>query len=138
MFREQREQELEARKAEMERGMMEKTAAKGGVGSGGAKLSTGSANEGAATASDRALSTVPYLLPLADGLAYAGHLFATYPDQTALFQPLAVVLLGLRSLPFATLIVFFGLSILSNNPSINKLVRFNMKQVSFQYVVVHF
>lgn len=127
MFREQREQEREARVAERERQMTERLAAQGDS---GAVISTDGVNDGPATAADKVLATLPYLLPLADGLAYAGHLFAAYPEQMALLQPLAVILLAFRSLPFATLIGFFGLSSLSNNPQINKLVRFNMKQVS--------
>ncbi|CAM9815371.1 unnamed protein product, partial [Sphacelaria rigidula] len=88
-------------------------------------------NDGEATSADKALSALAYVLPLADGLSYAGHLFASHPEQMAVLQPLLLVLLAVRSLPFATLIGFFGLSSLSNNPQINKLVRFNMKQVRF-------
>ncbi|CAM9952634.1 unnamed protein product, partial [Laminaria digitata] len=81
-----------------------------------------------ATAADKALSALPYLLPLVDGISFAGHLFGAFPEQTAWAQPLAAVLLALRSLPFATLVGFFSLSVLSSNPQVNKLVRFNMQQ----------
>ncbi|CAN0512291.1 unnamed protein product, partial [Ectocarpus sp. 12 AP-2014] len=76
----------------------------------------------------KALSALPYVLPLADGVVFAAHLFGAFPEQTAWAQPLAAVLLALRSVPFATLIGFFSLSIGSSNPQINKLVRFNMQQ----------
>ncbi|CAM9709540.1 unnamed protein product, partial [Ectocarpus sp. 4 AP-2014] len=66
---------------------------------------------------DKALSVV-----------FAAHLFGAFPEQTAWAQPLAAVLLTLRSSPFATLIGFFSLSIGSSNPQVNKLVRFNMQQ----------
>lgn len=85
-------------------------------------------NDGPATTADKALSALPYLLPLSDGIVLSAHLFGAFPEQTAWAQPLALVLLALRSLPFANLIGFFGLSIGSSNPQINKLVRFNMQQ----------
>lgn len=85
-------------------------------------------NDGPASVADKALSALPYVLPLADSMSFAGHLFAAFPEQTAWAQPIALALLALRSLPFATLILFFGLSTLSSNPKINKLVRFNMQQ----------
>ena len=85
-------------------------------------------NDGPPTAADKALSALPYVLPLADSLAYAGHIFAAFPEQMAWAQPLAGALLAIRSLPFATLVAFFGLSILSSSPQVNKLVRFNMQQ----------
>ncbi|CAB1096592.1 unnamed protein product [Ectocarpus sp. CCAP 1310/34] len=48
---------------------------------------------------------------------------------TAWAQPLAAVLLALRSVPFATLIGFFSLSVHRlRNPQVNKLVRFNTQQ----------
>ncbi|CAN0231800.1 unnamed protein product [Ectocarpus sp. 12 AP-2014] len=91
-------------------------------------VSPGDINDGPATAADKALSGLPYLLPLADGILFAAHLCGAFPEQTAWAQPLAAVLLTLRSLPFATLIGFLSLSIGSSNPQVNKLVRFNMQQ----------
>ncbi|CAM9471350.1 unnamed protein product, partial [Sphacelaria rigidula] len=127
MFREQREEERLVRVAEREREMAEKLAAEDGV-SGDVVLRDVEVNNGEPTSTDRALSALAYLLPLVDGMSYAGHLFTSHPEQMAVLQPLAAVLLAVRSLPFAMLIGFFGLSSLSNNPQINKLVRFNMRQ----------
>lgn len=121
MFREQREEERQARMEERQRQMDEKNADKVAV-------STGDVNDGPATAADKALSALPYLLPLADSITFAAHIFGAFPEQTAWAQPVAVVLLALRSIPFVTLVSFFGMSILSSNPKVNKLVRFNMQQ----------
>ncbi|CAN0317099.1 unnamed protein product, partial [Scytosiphon promiscuus] len=127
MFRDQQETARQARVEERQRQMEDKLAAKAGTGA-GAVVPAGGVNDGPATAADKALSALPYLLPLVDGISFAGHLFGAFPEQTAWAQPLAVVLLALRSLPFATLVGFFSLSALSGNPQVNKLVRFNMQQ----------
>ena len=95
---------------------------------GAGRVSPGDVNDGPATAADKALSALPYLLPLVDGMSFAGHLFGAFPEQTAWAQPLAAVLLALRSFPFATLAGFFSLSALSSNSQVNKLVWFNMQQ----------
>nr|AUO68227.1 Tic20-like protein [Saccharina japonica] len=123
MFRDQQETARQARVEERQRQMEEKLAAEAG-----AVVPAGGVNDGPATAADKALSALTYLLPLVDGISFAGHLFGAFPEQTAWAQPLAAVLLALRSLPFATLVGFFSLSALSGNPQVNKLVRFNMQQ----------
>ncbi|CAM9952489.1 unnamed protein product, partial [Laminaria digitata] len=122
MSRDQQETERQARVEERKRQMEDKLATAEAV------VPAGGANDGPATAADKALSALPYLLPLVDGISFAGHLFGAFPEQTAWAQPLAAVLLALRSLPFATLVGFFSLSALSSNPQVNKLVRFNMQQ----------
>lgn len=120
MFREQQETERLARVEERQRLMEEKSK--------GAVVPAGDANDGPATSGDKVLSALPYVLPLADGIVFAGHMFGAFPEQTAWAQPVAAALLALRSVPFATLAGFFGLSFLSSNPKVNKLVRFNMQQ----------
>nr|AUO68235.1 Tic20-like protein [Saccharina japonica] len=127
MFRDQQETARQARVEERQRQMEDKLAAEAGAGA-GAVVPAGGVNDGPATAADKALSALPYLLPLVDGISFAGHLFGAFPEQMAWAQPLAAVLLALRSLPFATLVGFFSLSALSGNPQVNKLVRFNMQQ----------
>nr|AUO68228.1 Tic20-like protein [Saccharina japonica] len=123
LFRDQQETARQARVEERQRQMEDKLAAEAG-----AVVPAGGVNDGPATPADKALSALPYLLPLVDGISFAGHLFGAFPEQTAWAQPLAAVLLALRSLPFATLVGFFSLSALSGNPQVNKLVRFNMQQ----------
>ncbi|CAN0144332.1 unnamed protein product, partial [Hapterophycus canaliculatus] len=124
LFSQQREQERLVRVEERQRQMDDKMRADAGA----VVASPGDVNDGPATTADKALSALPYLLPLADGVVFSAHLFGAFPEQTAWAQPLALVLLALRSVPFANLIGFFGLSIGSSNPKINKLVRFNMQQ----------
>lgn len=45
--------------------------------------------------------------------------------------------MGVNNLPFATLVAFFGMSILSSNQNINKLLRFNMLQaINFDIALI--
>ena len=122
LFRERQEEERQARVEERQQLLEEKVKADTAV------VSVGGANDGPATSADKALSALAYILPLADSMVFAGHLFNVFPEQTAWVQPIATALLILRSVPFATLAGFFGLSFLSRNPEVNKLVRFNMQQ----------
>ncbi|CAM9774291.1 unnamed protein product [Choristocarpus tenellus] len=85
-------------------------------------------NNAPPTAADRALSTLPYLLPLLDSVAYGGHLFQTYPEQLWFAAPLVGLFALYRSVPLAGLVFFFGAQFLSTRPSVNKLVRFNLRQ----------
>lgn len=51
--------------------------------------------------------------------------------------PPQALLIGVNSLPFATLVAFFGMSILSGNQNINKLLRFNMLQaINFDIALI--
>lgn len=126
MFREKRDEESRARAAELEQEMALKK-----------QESLRSSGGGEITAADSALSALPYVLPLMDGLQYSSHLFSAFPEQTAWAQGFAILLAGLRSIPFFPLIFFFGLSFLSNNPNVNKLVRFNMRQaISFDLALI--
>ncbi|CAM9396855.1 unnamed protein product [Pylaiella littoralis] len=134
IFRERREEELEARKAEKKREMDSKSGAKGK-----GKSSKGSSDGEAAsaTAAEKALCALPYILPLSDGIVYARHIYSAYPQQMAWSEPLAALLIGVNSLPFATLVAFFGMSILSRNQNINKLLRFNMLQaINFDIALI--
>lgn len=125
MFRERQDEERRAKAAERAQEIALKTKAAGGMSSRGI------------TAGDKALSTVPYLLPMMDGIVYSAHLFMALPEQTSWAQPLAAVLLGLRSIPFFPLIMFFGMSFLSRNQQVNKLVRFNMRQaINFDLALI--
>ena len=132
MFREQREEQLEARSLKRKEEMGEKNKAEGrGVGS------SGDSNDADATAAEKALCALPYLLPLSDGIVYAQHLFTAFPQQVAWAEPIAGALLLFNNLPFVTLAMFFGMSILSRNTKINKLVRFNMLQaINFDIALI--
>lgn len=89
-------------------------------------------NEKPPTNTDKLVSILPYLFPLLDGLQYGRFLLAA-DDAGA--NPFLVVLALLytlyRSIPFSGFAAFFALNFLSGNPSINRLVRFNMQQAIF-------
>lgn len=132
MFREQREEQLEARAVQRKAEMGEKNKAEG---KGAASM--GDSNDADATAAEKALCALPYLLPMSDGIVYAQHLFTAYPQQVAWAEPIAGALLLFNNLPFVTLAMFFGMSILSRKPEINKLIRFNMLQaINFDIALI--
>ncbi|OEU18898.1 hypothetical protein FRACYDRAFT_237180 [Fragilariopsis cylindrus CCMP1102] len=78
---------------------------------------------------DRVLSCLPYLIPLLDGDRYGKYLFYLVP---ALGMADSIVLGPFKAIysviPFAQLIAFIGLSVLSRNPDIPRPVRFNIQQ----------
>ena len=78
---------------------------------------------------DRILSCVPYIIPLLDGDRYGRFLFYQIPIlgliDNILLGPFKLIY---GTIPFAQLIFFIGLSVLSRNPEIPRPVRFNMQQ----------
>ena len=83
---------------------------------------------GSTTVSDRIFASLPYLLPLLDGLMFAGSLFSLFPQLTLLLVPLTPFLV-IYNLPLASLIIFFGLFLLVvRNPNIKHFIRFNVLQ----------
>eukprot|EP00980_Cylindrotheca_fusiformis_P000283 scaffold66_cov115-Cylindrotheca_fusiformis.AAC.15 len=94
-------------------------------------------NDDEPTASDKALSVAPYLLPLLDSLQFAAFFAVNHPDNV--FAQAAAVAYGIyRSIPFGGFLAFFALSYFSTNPSLNKLVRFNMQQAIFLDIALFF
>ena len=84
-------------------------------------------NDKPPTASDKVLSVLPYLFPLLDGLQFARFLVEGNPDNPLAMA--AVVSYALyRAIPLGGFLSFFALNFLSENPRINRLVRFNMQQ----------
>ena len=87
-------------------------------------------NDKPPTASDKVLSVLPYLFPLIDGLQFGRFFLEGNQDN-----PLAVAAITAyalyRAIPFGGLLSFFGLTFLSENPQLNKLVRFNLQQAVF-------
>lgn len=96
-------------------------------------------NEKEPTNSDKLFSLLPYLFPLMDGLQYGRFLLGA---EGAEANPIVVILAILyalyRTIPFSGFIAFFALNFLSNNPSINRLVRFNMQQAIFVDIALFF
>jgi len=95
-------------------------------------------NDREPTVSDRAFSVLPYLFPLLDGLQYGRFLLGGEDGSNPVIAVLAVVYSLYRTIPFSGLIAFFSLNILSNNPSINRLVRYNMQQAIFLDIALFF
>mmetsp|Transcript_23257 Transcript_23257/g.56111 ORF Transcript_23257/g.56111 Transcript_23257/m.56111 type:complete len:413 (+) Transcript_23257:193-1431(+) len=96
-------------------------------------------NEKEPTTSDKIVSVLPYLFPLMDGLQYGRFLLGA---EDAGANPLVVILALLyalyRSIPFSGFVAFFALNFLAGNPSINRLVRFNMQQAIFVDIALFF
>jgi len=84
-------------------------------------------NDGDATSKDKIVSILPYLLPLVDGLVYGKFLFLENAENPIVIG-LGLLLALYRTIPFAGFLSFFGMNVLSDNLTINRLVRFNMKQ----------
>lgn len=84
---------------------------------------------GSTTISDRIFACLPYLLPLIEGLMYGRYLFREFPFLQIILLPLAPVLQLFRAIPFAELIIFFGLYFLViRNENISHFIRFNAMQ----------
>eukprot|EP00985_Skeletonema_marinoi_P031722 scaffold37781_cov198-Skeletonema_marinoi.AAC.5 len=96
-------------------------------------------NEKEPTMSDKALSVLPYLFPLMDGLQYGRFLLSSDDAGANPFVVILAVLYSLyRSIPFSGFVAFFALNILSGNPSINRLVRYNMQQAIYLDIALFF
>jgi len=96
-------------------------------------------NDREPTVSDRAFSVLPYFFPLLDGLQYGRFLLGGQEDGSNPFiVGLAIVYSLYRTIPFSGFIAFFALNILSNNPSINRLIRYNMQQAIFLDIALFF
>jgi Chloroplast import apparatus Tic20-like/EF-hand domain pair len=94
-------------------------------------------NDKAPSGGDKILSVLPYLFPLLDGLQFARFLVLENPDN--IFSAIIGITYALyRSIPFGGFIAFFALSFLSGNPSINRLVRFNMQQAIYLDIALFF
>lgn len=86
-------------------------------------------NDGPPTILDRTLySALPYLLPLADSTFFSGHLFQTHPELQGVLAPLASLSLVYRAIPFSAIGAFFAFQFAANRPTVNKLVRYNLRQ----------
>ncbi|KAL3771625.1 hypothetical protein ACHAWO_009785 [Cyclotella atomus] len=95
-------------------------------------------NEKPATMTDRVVSILPYLFPLMDGLQYGRFLLSASDDSNPFVLALAVLYSLYRSIPFSGFAAFFALNLLSGNPSLNRLVRYNMQQAIFIDIALFF
>ncbi|NEN90141.1 MAG: hypothetical protein F6K48_14975 [Okeania sp. SIO3H1] len=84
---------------------------------------------GSTTVQDRIFASLPYLLPLLDGLVYGRYLFQQFPPIQIIPVLLAPLLQIYRGIPFFGLIVFFALFLLVvRNENISHFIRFNTMQ----------
>jgi hypothetical protein len=88
-------------------------------------------NDAPPTNTDKALSVIPYLFPLLDGLQYGQFLLGNADEGNPLVKGLAVLYALYRVIPLSGLVAYLSLNFLSSNPRVNRLVRFNMKQAIF-------
>lgn len=94
-------------------------------------------NDREPTGTEKILSTLPYLFPLMDGLQF-GRFLVIENAENPLVAIVAILFALYKSIPFGGFIAFFALNILSSNPSINRLIRFNMQQAIFLDVFLFF
>jgi Chloroplast import apparatus Tic20-like len=91
---------------------------------------------GSTTALDRVFACLPYLIPLLDGLSFAAPFFQQFPALQVVLLPI-VPILGIYSLPFVSLIVFFALFLLVvRNENIIHFIRFNAMQAILLSIIV--
>eukprot|EP00592_Proboscia_alata_P009793 CAMPEP_0194359200 /NCGR_PEP_ID=MMETSP0174-20130528/6465_1 /TAXON_ID=216777 /ORGANISM="Proboscia alata, Strain PI-D3" /LENGTH=397 /DNA_ID=CAMNT_0039129977 /DNA_START=156 /DNA_END=1349 /DNA_ORIENTATION=- len=86
-------------------------------------------NDRPPTGTDKAISVLPYLFPLMDGLMFGQFLLKDASNPV--FGVVAAIYVLYRSIPFSGVLTFFGLSAGSNNLSLNRLVRYNMQQAIY-------
>lgn len=92
---------------------------------------------GSTTVRDRIFASLPYLLPLIDGLQFSGFLFRQFPVLQLLFIPLAPLIKIYEDLPFASLIIFFALYLgVVRNENISHFIRFNAMQAILLDIVL--
>eukprot|EP00238_Polyblepharides_amylifera_P015839 CAMPEP_0196582546 /NCGR_PEP_ID=MMETSP1081-20130531/39446_1 /TAXON_ID=36882 /ORGANISM="Pyramimonas amylifera, Strain CCMP720" /LENGTH=201 /DNA_ID=CAMNT_0041903147 /DNA_START=293 /DNA_END=898 /DNA_ORIENTATION=+ len=86
-------------------------------------------SDGELDISDKALSSICYLLPLLDGLKFGKFLFTQFPLVTVLLAPLKPVIDVYYGLGFFNIIVFFALYFgVARNNQLGQYIRFNASQ----------
>ncbi len=85
---------------------------------------------GSITIQDRIFSSLPYLLPLTSSIGFSSAVLQEIPTLGTVLAPLLLPVLWLyRTLPFASLIIFFGLFLLVvRNEKVPHMIRFNTMQ----------
>jgi len=86
-------------------------------------------NDRPPTGTDKAISVLPYLFPLMDGLMFGQ--FLLQDANNPVFGVVAAIYTLYRSIPLSGFLTFFALSAGSNNLSLNRLVRYNMQQAIY-------
>ncbi|BAZ32615.1 hypothetical protein NIES4074_51210 [Cylindrospermum sp. NIES-4074] len=92
---------------------------------------------GSTIASDRIFACLPYLLPLVEGVAFGGFLFAQFPILNIVFLPVLLLSGIYKGIPFAGIIIFFALFLLVvRNEKISHFIRFNTMQAILIDIVI--
>ncbi len=96
---------------------------------------------GSTTIKERIFASLPYLLPLIDGLItslrFDMSLFRFFPLLGQIFIPLFRPLIQVYSFPFASLIIFFALFLLVvRNERISHFIRFNTMQAIMVTIIL--
>ena len=94
-------------------------------------------NDKPPTGTDKLVSTLPYLFPLLDGLQFASFLVLQHQDSP-LAGAVGLLYALYRSIPLGGFIAFLSLSVLSDRPGINRLVRYNMQQAIYLDIALFF
>uniref|UniRef100_A0A7R9VIB5 Protein TIC 20 n=1 Tax=Chlamydomonas euryale TaxID=1486919 RepID=A0A7R9VIB5_9CHLO len=86
-------------------------------------------NDGGPGVGDRVAATVPYILPMLDGVSFGKFLFMSYPPLARALSPLAPLSVLYNSVPFLPLIIFIGVYAgVVNNQNLSRFVRYNAAQ----------
>ncbi|CAJ1937157.1 unnamed protein product [Cylindrotheca closterium] len=94
-------------------------------------------NDKEPTTRDKLVSILPYLFPLMDSLQFGRFLIVENPDNP--FVVILALLYALyKAVPFSGFVSFLVLNVLSSNPGINRLIRFNMQQAIFLDIALFF
>lgn len=84
-------------------------------------------NDKEPTTKEKVVSVLPYLFPLMDSLQFGRFLIVENADNP--FVVILALLYALyKAVPFSGFVSFLVLNVLSSNPGINRLIRFNMQQ----------
>lgn len=92
---------------------------------------------GSTTVKDRIFASLPYLLPLVNGLAFGSFLLSQFPPLRIILIPILPVLAIYNAIPFAGIIIFFALFMLVvRNEKIAHFIRFNTMQAILLGIVL--
>jgi uncharacterized membrane protein len=93
---------------------------------------------GSVTIQDRIFACLPYLLPLTSSIGFSGAVLQEFPALGSVIAPLILPVLVLyRTVPFASLIIFFALFFLVvRNEKISHFIRFNTMQALLVDIVI--
>ena len=85
----------------------------------------------------RILAILIYILPWSDSIPFGWHLFEIFPPLKLLIIPAAPILILKQTIPFGSLILFFGLFIgVIRNQNVPYYLRFNTLQALLLDIII--